>query len=184
MSMDILVYPDEKQVLLDSIATLPDDAQLLEFGCGGSTVLFASLLKSGQHLTSVEHNQAWYEKVRAELERLHLADRVTWVFVPLTAAYAKREEENILTGSERYRNPPVEWDRIRWVFNDGIMRGPVLNSIHHKLRPGTPVFLHDYVGRSAWYDYAANDYTRLSPVHTLLPLISKPLAWNRTKQFV
>ena len=170
---DILVRKDEKACLIESVLALPDDAQLLEYGSGGSTELFASLLKPGQHLTSIEHNQTWKDTVECELVELGLQEKVTLIFVPLPQAkYAIPDEEKILPNSEPYQNPPVDWSKISWVFVDGIMRGPILSEIRCKLTPGTPVFLHDFCGRESWYEKHLAGYDRLEPIETLLPLIA------------
>lgn len=50
----------------------------IEFGSGGSTIFFARRLK---HLVSVEHDKAWYEKVKGRLESESISN-VEYLFIP------------------------------------------------------------------------------------------------------
>jgi hypothetical protein len=168
--MPILVYDDERDALVTSIYALPPDAQLLEFGAGHSTTFFAGLLTGTQHLTSVEHNSAWVDTVRTALAEAGLTDRVTLHVVPLSdVPYAIRAEEDVRPDAAAYFNPPVEWDAIRWVFVDGIMRAACLDLLRARLVVGTQVFLHDYTVRD-WYDVAVRSYVRIGVTHTLAEL--------------
>ena len=73
-----------------SLALVCDDVMvfgrrsLLELGSGTSTVVLARLLRQlGGHLTSVEHDELWLERVRRWLDIEGLADQVTLVHAPL-----------------------------------------------------------------------------------------------------
>jgi hypothetical protein len=178
MELNPMMRQVEQDALVASIQQLSLDAQLLEFGCGGSTLLFARTLRGTQHLHSVEHNLMWCSQVRDELTQQGLSDRVTVHYVSVNAlSSGAPEEENIVPGSEGYRSPPVDWSAIRWVLVDGIMRSPILIAMRSRLSPGTPVWLHDYVGRQGWYDKACDLYTRLPIVDTLLPMQATPNIW-------
>jgi tRNA A58 N-methylase Trm61 len=57
--------------------TLKPDSKVFEYGSGGSTLYFA---KRVREVVSVEHEPAWYERVRSELERQRLGN-VTYTLI-------------------------------------------------------------------------------------------------------
>lgn len=81
------------------------DCNVLEFGSGSSTVWLASRAK---HVTSIEDNKAWYEKVAVRLARLGLSNASLRLaeeesFYDLTWAASQRFDIIIVDGSYRWR---------------------------------------------------------------------------------
>lgn len=58
-----------------ALTTMARGARVLEFGCGGSTQIFASVAAS---VTSYETDPGWIEKTQRNLARLDLADKVSF----------------------------------------------------------------------------------------------------------
>ncbi len=106
----------------------------VEFGSGRSTMWLAKHVK---HLTSVEHNKEWYDRISKALEENGI-DNVTY--------YPK--EKDVL------ETLPIEWDEkgvnsayakvleefednsLDFVFVDGVYRGPCALHGIDKVRPG------------------------------------------------
>lgn len=157
------------------IAALPENARLIEFGCGGSTTMIASVLKPTQHLYSIEHNPGWYTKVKMALDNFPLVSMyLAPLDMPMDRWRFAQPEEEMGACAYDYIHPLKEgWENIDFAFVDGIARGPVLATLRTKLRPGTPVLVHDYTGRETWYKWATDLYDRVSQ-HDLMLVLRVP----------
>lgn len=182
--MEALLSENEKQALVSAVKSMPGtlvgqmNPQLhrdvvVEFGCGGSTLLLASAIAPHQRLISIEHNPEWATKVREMLAtlapdhpRIHV---LLYEPVLKLTQYAKPLEENP-AALGNYLTPAVDWNHAGVVFVDGIARGACLAMLRTRLKSGTTVFLHDYVGREMWYDWATSLYDRVAVIDTLLQL--------------
>lgn len=173
--LEVMMYPDEQErmrALLDF--ELEDNANIVEFGCGGSTMMFADYLlpntehpKRSRTLISVEHNHDWHGKVQAAVDAhpaKHLIDLL--YFRPELAldvyGFAHPHEETP-AGLTNYLNPMIDWGNVNLVLVDGIARGPCLMSLaarFYRLRErhagilfNPRIVLHDYTGREVWYNW-------------------------------
>ncbi len=63
----------EAIIFLESFLQQNKNANILEFGCGGSTIWFS---KRTTNLVSIEHNPEWYEKVKNFLENSKECNKV------------------------------------------------------------------------------------------------------------
>lgn len=180
---NVLLDESDKVALTEAAQAIPDDGYIVEWGMGGSTLIFADQLKPQQHLISIEHNREWFEKVQTSLANHPAHDRIHMVFVlpelPLYVYAFAQPQEEMPAGCKYYIDPtrivgamphPFDWHRASFVLVDGIARGPVLASLRSKLLSNTPVYLHDYVGREMWYDWAVNLYDIDARVGVLLKL--------------
>jgi hypothetical protein len=84
--------PDKPWLCPGTIAfcqkSLSRSMNALEFGSGRSTRWFATLVG---HLTSVEHDSQWYEKVKQQLHEAQISN-VSYLFVPLSHPIADPEQ--------------------------------------------------------------------------------------------
>lgn len=178
--MEILLSAAEQEYLKRHVALAPDTAQFVEYGCGGSTILFAEAMRAEQQLYSIEHNPEWFEKVSTYLQdglftnvnlflRLPCQGKIvvllnsdgTKTLMPekLLRPYSTHNEELPL-GLEDYIHAVdtgIDWSRVPMVFVDGVARGAVLAVLRQKLNPGTKVLLHDAKGREIWYKWAVDE---------------------------
>jgi hypothetical protein len=167
-----LMHPNELEHFQRVLNRLPDDAHLVEFGCGGSTCWIAERLKPNQRLDSIEHNPEWYHRV---LEATAYA--TTQITIHLHPPELELErykyacaEEEMPAGLTHYLNPEVDWSDVALVFVDGVARGSVLAMTALRVCSGTTVLLHDYEGRQQWYDWPLSVYQRVHLEGSLLEL--------------
>jgi hypothetical protein len=172
--MNVMMLDDEIEPLFSTLLTLPDDAVIVEWGCGGSTLEFVKRLRADQELISIEHLALWYDKVKAELDTLpDRGARVSLLLIPVDyyepIQFGGALEETP-AGCSAYLSPPINFEMVDMVFVDGIARGAALALIRRRCKPGTKVFLHDWVGREAWYSWAVDMFERVRLTNTLLEL--------------
>jgi hypothetical protein len=160
---------DDRARLLGCVAQLDDRATIVEFGCGGSTLMLAKALKPTQSLVSIEHNPEWFAKIRDAVKsypNVYMYLRTPDSPVDGLWPFANPGEETP-TGCEGYINAvntDIDWyNSVDMVFVDGFVRGAVLAAVRSKIPywKSIDVFLHDYVGREWWYDWAVNLYYRV-----------------------
>lgn len=194
----ILMTSAEQDALKHIIADAPDDAVFVEYGCGGSTCLFALHMRASQRLYSIEHNKEWFLRIRHVLSDLKVSGDVMlhWkpacegkplvykngdVVQPITEADLRpygHPAEELALGLEDYihaRGTDIDWSKVRCVLVDGVARGAVLAILRLKLSPGTIVLLHDATERTEWYKWAVHDvYTIHGMVDHMLVLEVPP----------
>jgi predicted O-methyltransferase YrrM len=99
----------------------------LEWGTGRSTLWFAPRLK---HLTSVEHNEAWYEVVSAELKARNIQN-VNYHLHKVDAPGTNPQESAYVSVVDDFSDNSLDF-----VLVDGIYRGACINKVLDKIRPG------------------------------------------------
>jgi hypothetical protein len=175
--MNILLSDEEKEVLRSAVMGLPDDAAIVEYGSGGSTLFLAEHLRGRQELVTIEHTEKWFDFVETELRRLPIeqALRVYQLFHPVeyivNIHYSTPAEESA-PGCHEYLWPHeiADWSHIQMVFIDGIVRGSVLALTRYRCLPTTRIFLHDYIGREHWYGWVVKLFEPIGVSGTLLEL--------------
>ena len=175
-----------------AVDSLPEDGQISEWGSGGSTTMFVELLKPKQHLVSIEHNPQWFSKVGRAIKDHPNCERVNYIFSDVRVKIQKGNHEYVIDHNywgygdppeenpiflQHYIHPKLKNTDID-VFNsdlylvDGIARAAVLASIFIKAKKRDAlVYVHDYVGREDWYEWAVSAYSKREIVgHTLCKL--------------
>ncbi len=181
MSLPVMMREPDSAHLCQAIKKLPDDAVIVEWGSGGSTVMIAREMGPQMRLYTVEHTKMWMDKVAGALADEGLTDRVTQIFAPLAFPVSLwkfgHPEEETPAGADFYIDPRLMpetefplWSKIDLALVDGLARGPILAALALKTTPRIPVFLHDYVGREAWYNWAVRFYDQVLRVDELLEL--------------
>lgn len=158
--LDVMMYPDEKARMLEILQTEMSgtiDAHFVEYGCGGSTLMFADSLKPGDKLTSIEHNYDWSVKVQTAIDAHPNAAQIELLYhppaVPASVYTFANPQEETPAGLHAYLNPLIDWRDVDFVLVDGIARGAVLALLAHRVQRDTRIVLHDYTGREIWYDW-------------------------------
>jgi hypothetical protein len=123
--------PQANQIL--STALLPTDIGI-EWGSGRSTVWFSQKLK---HLTSIEHNVQWYDRVKAQLAQRG-ASNVTYLQRPLDGQADSPYVQAADTFADRSLN---------FALVDGELRQECLSAIIPKIAPGGLLVLDN----ANWY---------------------------------
>ena len=110
----------------------------LEFGSGRSTLWFARRVKA---LTSVEHDAAWYERVREKIARAGLTN-VTYLHCP-------EDREDELAADAAYVRTLERFapDSLDFCLVDGVYRPACALGVLEKLRPGAMLI----VDNINWY---------------------------------
>lgn len=128
------------------LQALPAGGRLLEWGSGGSTHWFRSMLAKDQEIVSIEHNPDW--------ARLIGGVRL----LPLDVAGGKPSAEYAPGTSEVYLGDDLPYVRgeglgqFDVVLVDGVLRNACLLRLRNSdlLKPGATVFLHD--AQRDWYE--------------------------------
>lgn len=157
--METWMHPTEKKLITDCLTS---DMTMLEWGSGGSTLEFSSLVNK---YYSIEHNLEWYNMVSNKLKEYPLND-VTYKFV-------KQNHDNPDDRQSEYYMfkdyiDIVDTFNIKFdvVLIDGRARRLCAKKIIPYLKPDSVVFIHDYVLRTVYH--CVEDYYELvnSITHT------------------
>lgn len=141
------ISPDAMLWMLNDLQ-LRSQPFVVEFGCGQSTIIFASMLKlrTGGRLLSVEHDRAYAKGMQQQLDAMNLGDVVEFVFCPIVdvpGSTAGLPEKSYDLGSMRelavdlclVDGPPV-------AFGEGARYQPAKWALSH-LKPGGTAYLDD-----------------------------------------
>lgn len=122
-----LKHPDAPWLTADSIRLLDQLIKKtdsgIEFGSGRSTRWFA---RRCQNLTSIEHHEGWYKKVKSELNDL---DNVKYILANVNLD--KPEKSEYLSTLLNIPDATIDF-----VVNDGKIRDWVAHKTIDKLKPG------------------------------------------------
>lgn len=176
-SMEILMSQEEFDEIKGSIEKLPEFGKIVEWGSGGSTLAWLSLLKPTQKLVSIEHNKEWYDKINKWIdERGLVGSEFTYVlqqpaYSDYEHGYATIAEEHPY-GLRDYIIPPSAHAKVLDAdifFIDGIARAATAAIILLFCEnPNAIFYIHDYTGREAWYDWLLGRITHKKIVGTLV----------------
>lgn len=178
---------DEIAYMKALLSKKAEDAQMVEWGSGGSTLMFMPYFKTGKFI-SIEHNDVWFERVvngitesvaAGELDKDCVGNTVYCLAKPGLDArfygYGVPYEENPVCAAD-YIFPKIPGEDV-WqsdiYFVDGICRGAILATIAMKAnREKKPVvLLHDHHGpenREPWYAWATSFYSQVDKVGSTL----------------
>lgn len=184
MTLEPRLDPDEIEFLNKFLLEKPDGTKMVEWGSGGSTLMFLPHFETGS-FTSIEHNRDWFDKVTEAVRLAPLSAKAlgnfTYCYRPSMVdirfhGYGVPFEENPCF-SKGYINPEDWHEGIHiWdsdiYFVDGICRGAILATILLKAsNKNATVFIHDYYGneqREPWYNWASSMYSSVSKVGSTL----------------
>lgn len=142
---------------------LRPNMSVLEWGAGGSTIYFSPMVRKWE---SIEHNPAWADRVRREVEERGLANvTVTLEAIskpphyngPYYPGYEKAFEPYVATGCRA-----AIAEKLDAVFIDGRSRLACALGIHPFLPSSAVVFFHDFFNKNrARYKPVLNGYRLL-----------------------
>lgn len=139
------------------LKALPSDGKMLEWGSGGSTIWFLENMQPGQHLTSIEENEHWFNKVQEKIEASGFTNHkyllVRSQFNELRKNAHPSEENPV--GLDDYIHPPIDLGEFDVILVDGVARGACLASVYGKTN--AKIFIHD--SNRGWYDWAIRLYS-------------------------
>ena len=175
---EVQMVQSEMDIIAQSVKDMPLSGTMVEWGSGGSTLKWLETMTDNQKLISIEHNPDWFRKV-------HTAVCKEYDIWPEGFTYLERPEQYIQhgygslieehpMGCAGYINPKGHdvWNADVYLI-DGIARAACLLTVlakHRKLNP--VIYIHDYVGREEWYDWATQYFdveyfTEADPDNTL-----------------
>jgi hypothetical protein len=131
-------YPDHPWLTQQAISILstllkPTDVGL-EWGSGRSTLWFAQQVK---HLTSVEHDEAWYKAVSSELKEANISN-VNHLLCKLAKRGQKPEESSYVQVANAFVK-----ENLDFVLVDGRHRDTCANIVLEKIHPGGIIVIDD-----------------------------------------
>jgi len=137
-----LRYPDHPWLTQQAnslLSTLlkPTDVGL-EWGSGKSTLWFAQRIK---HLTSVEHDEAWYKTVLSKLKANNISN-VNYILCKAAEGQEKPGGSSYVQVVNTFSK-----DALDFVLVDGIYRDVCANKVLEKIRPGGIIVLDN----ANWY---------------------------------
>ena len=176
------LYYDELAHMEEAVAALADNAKIIEWGSGGSSTMFLENLKPNQRLVSIEHNPMWYDRVNDAVANHPKRTQFEYILMRMELNITKNEVTKTIDQVEYwgYGDPPEEnpcflehyidpyiersdkktFDADLY-FVDGIARGAILAKIFiNATNREAPVYIHDYKGREAWYEWIINQYSK------------------------
>lgn len=164
--LDPQMYPEEIAYWEEYFSTLPTNARIVEWGSGGSTTMFLDLMKDGQQLVSIEHNDEWYDKVSDSVKEHPRFKQLTYIKINIDDnlknidfyRYGSPYEENPVFIDSYIAPLSARPDLFNAdvFFVDGIARAAILATIRVKANSKAEVFIHDYAGRETWYEWAVS----------------------------
>lgn len=129
---------------------LKQDFIMLEWGSGGSTLLFPKYVKK---YFSIEHDKEWYDKIKKELVDKDIKNAETFLVeqdLPRSHPASKREEFKHYV--EFINSPKLSEKHFDAILVDGRARPhcaiEALKHIDHK----SIVFIHDFFQRPYYFD--------------------------------
>jgi SAM-dependent methyltransferase len=140
----------------------------LEFGSGSSTIWFA---KRTKHITSVEHNEVWYNKVKQQITDEVSPKSVDYHMIPKDASNEKGKEASYVRFIDRF-----EADSLDYILVDGIYRDFCTLSAIKKVRPGG-IIIVDNINRYLPHDSHSPDTRRFKDG-------PKSRTWGKINQLV
>jgi len=177
--MVVLMEQDEIDEVLATLKAKGPNAKIVEWGCGGSTVLWLNALDANQQLVSIEHTPDWYGRVQEMVKVCPNLDKFTFylreVLYPnlYTHGYANIREEHPF-GLDNYMIPDPSILDADIFFVDGIGRAAVALALLAKsTKPDAVIYIHDYKGREIWYDWATRLFFKKETDWTTLCRLTK-----------
>jgi len=157
---EILFSDFEIEHIQNTIKNMPEDGLMVQWGNRGEVCAWLDVLGEKQRLISIESDEAWYGRVNRAIKN-HFGD-VSSKYLPLHIptryiehTYGSPMEEHPI-GTDDYIFPTN-----KDIFNadvyliDGLARATCALTVLLKHKKKNPViFIHDYVGREAWYSWA------------------------------
>lgn len=174
---EIQMNQDEIDYMVHLIKSLSQNALMVEWGSGGSTCKWLETLNKSQKLITIEHKETWYDDVSKAIN-FHFGDvskYFTFLHLPedpeFEHGYASMLEEHPI-GLKHYLNPNISNFFDADIFYiDGIARATCSLIILLKhTKPNPAIFIHDYIGREGWYEWATQFFTVEKVGTTLLRL--------------
>jgi hypothetical protein len=168
---------NELDEIKSQIENLPQNGKMVEWGSGGSTVTWLSLLNKNTQLISIEHNWDWYEKIDNFVYQ-YLKDRIQCDFKYLYKPplhqdydhqYATILEEHPY-GLDDYILPnEVNISDADIYFIDGVSRAAVASlMLLTSSNINAVYYIHDYKGREHWYDWLVSKLPYKTTIDTML----------------
>jgi hypothetical protein len=139
------MHPSEINLIINHLN--PEDT-MLEWGCGGSTILFSQHVKS---YYSLEHNKEWYDQVTKKIQDKGLTN-IQFFHVPtndgINKDFLPENEGKQMSHRQRYANYiqyPNQWDiKFDKILVDGRARQFCIHECANFLADDGLVFFHDF----------------------------------------
>lgn len=180
MAMLPWMHAVETSQLLAAVTALAP-ARVLEWGSGGSTRLFLEACPFVEEWIAIEHDPAWYERVRAAVADPRLNLQLIMPEVPPKENATPQELYDWAVEAERdagvlrrYVEHPVTLGPFDFVLVDGRARRFCLPAGFGALRSGGVLALHD-AQRTGYH----SAFVHLGPVIFLEPFVGGQIALLR-----
>jgi len=171
--MKLLMAKNQRDYILSHVKS-----SMLEWGSGGSTLYFLENLQN-KKLTSIEHNEEWYKKIKNVIPKNTNHDYIL-IKGEHVGQNATPYEENP-SGLSSYINFNSN-EKFDTILVDGVARSSCLMMAYIKY-PNATIFLHD--ANRNWYDHAISLFGQVEiiypDVNDYPPLLAKLTNKKQTK---
>jgi len=164
--METWMHPTEKKLITDCLS---DDLTMLEWGSGGSTLEFSSLVNK---YYSIEHNEEWYNTISAELTNYPLND-VTYKFIKQNHNNPDDRQSEYYMFKDYIDIVDTFNEKFDIVLIDGRARRLCAKKIIPYLKSDSIIFIHDYVARKEVYGCVEDYYELVDSVSDTTQTIGK-----------
>ena len=182
MNQQVVEVPDKPWMHQSEInliiAFLDTEHDMLEWGCGGSTILFSQYVAN---YTSIEHNKEWYSQVTAKVKNRNLSN-VTTNWVPNNNPNGVDWPSTFITYKDYIEYPSKLGKKYDRILIDGRSRQFCCEYCLSYLKPDGLIFFHDFwmQGRERYRNMAFKYYNEVaSIVHS-----SQTLAILQPKNYI
>jgi hypothetical protein len=160
--LPVSMTPVEQQEIYDQLNRFGPESKLVEWGSGGSTVLWYTNLKPLQKLVSIENDPVWAQKIQEK--------------IPGHSQFTYRVYETVNDGAtftpendyyqDYVQGPPGIWDADIYLV-DGRVRIWCAKNIFEKAQNRQAVvYCHDYAYNGGHYDQLLSVYPRSEIIPT------------------
>lgn len=129
----MMMSQNERQILIKNINK---DHLVLEYGSGASTLEIAKLCK---HVTSIEHNLQWYNKVKAEKP-----DNCDLILAEPDLPYIEGRHDGTYEEFKTYVNSSLNKGLFDIILIDGRARVACASIMKKVAKKDSLIFIHDF----------------------------------------
>lgn len=170
----------EVEFFISEFDKLKDDATIVEWGSGGSTLMILNMLKPKQTFISIEHDTSWSKKVIDATRNHPNRKRMDYIVTGLPVIQLEVNGGHYINGDyqdhkkgmmgkfleenpsyiSNYIDPSILDSKFKRVMSadmflvDGLARGAILATLRVRASKKSKILLHDYIGRELQYDWA------------------------------
>lgn len=133
----------EKISILHALNSIKGKKSVLEWGSGGSTLYFSSLLEDGSEWISIEHDKEWHRAIDKRINSENNKS-IRIVYSPPSSAWSSSQGDGTFNQFRDYVLEPIKFNKIfDFIIVDGRARPACMNVGWEMLSDNGIMILHD-----------------------------------------